>query len=182
MKLHPMTVVLAAVGLAGCEPDNQATLGNNATPVANESLPGGGAAIPVGAAELRVASKEPYGEYLVDRSGRALYVLEDSRAGGSHSGQASSRCTGECYAEWPPFVTEGSPVAGPQVNGGMISTTPIEQGQQVTYAGWPLYYYRGDRSAGSTSGQEVHDSWGGWYLLSPDGDRIEGREMGPSAQ
>lgn len=175
----------AAFAFAGCEPDNQATVGNNAAAIGNEALPGGGAARPVGAAELRIASKDPFGDYLVDGAGRALYVLEGSREQGGQQAQQLGQkpeCTGECLAEWPPYLTEGAPRAGPGVQAGQISTASFQQGQQVTYAGWPLYYYRGDRDDGSTAGQDVHDRWGGWYLLSPQGERIEGRQLGPAAE
>ena len=185
MTYRIILAAAAAVAVAGCEPDNQATVGNNASAVGNEALQGGGAARPLGASEIEVASKEPFGAYLVDGAGRALYVLEGSR---QQSGQEAQQlgenpeCTGECLAEWPPYLTEGAPVAGQGVTAGQISTTSMQDNQQVTYAGWPLYYYRGDRDAGSTSGQEVHDRWGGWYLLSPSGERIEGRDMGPGAE
>ena len=185
MTKRIILAAMAAFAVAGCEPDNQATIGNNATAVGNEALPGGGAARPVGAAELRVATKEPFGEYLVDGAGRALYVLEGSREQrGQQAQQLGQRpeCTGECLAEWPPYLTEGVPRPGPGVDAGQISTTALQDSQQVTYVGWPLYYYRGDRDAGSTAGQDVHDRWGGWYLLSPQGERIEGREMGPGAE
>ena len=185
MTRRIILAAVAAFAIAGCEPDNQATTGNQAVAAGNESLPGGGAARPLGASELRIAAKEPFGEYLVDGAGRALYVLEGSRQqGGRQSPQLGQtpECTGECLAEWPPYLTEGAPRAGPGVDAGQISTTAMQDSQQVTYAGWPLYYYRGDRDAGSTAGQDVHDRWGGWYLLSPGGERIEGREMGPGAE
>jgi hypothetical protein len=40
---------------------------------------------------------------------------------------------------------------------------------QVTYGGWPLYYYSGDAAPGDVNGQGVN---GVWYVVSPDGDEI----------
>lgn len=187
MQKRIILAAVAAFAVAACEPDNQATTGTTATAEANEALPGGGAARQLDAARIAVATKEPFGEYLVDGAGRSLYVLEGSRQQGRPGQQGQQlgqtpECTGECLAEWPPLLTEGAPRAGQGVDAGKISTTALQESQQVTYAGWPLYYYRGDAGPGSTAGQEVHDRWGGWYLLSPGGERIEGREMGPGAQ
>lgn len=197
MKTRIILGAAAAFVLAACEPDNQATTGGNATAVGNEALPGGGAARQVAAGQLAVATSDDYGQYLVDGEGRALYVLEGSRqqagqaqqpAQGQQASQPqaqgqTAQCAAECHAEWPPYVTQGAPAAGQGIDAGLISTTAtMQNAQQVTYAGWPLFYYSGDRDPGSTSGQELDDSWGSWYLLAPSGERIEGREMGPSAE
>jgi predicted lipoprotein with Yx(FWY)xxD motif len=40
---------------------------------------------------------------------------------------------------------------------------------QVTYNGWPLYYFSGDSAAGSTNGQG-HDNE--WFLVAPSGKAI----------
>jgi predicted lipoprotein with Yx(FWY)xxD motif len=181
-------VAAAALALAACERADQEVATNveaNQPTAVDRQLADGGAAAPVGAAAVRVASKEPYGDYLVDGGGRALYVLEGSRREGRQQAEQLGQrpdCAGECLAEWPLFLTEGAPTAGPKVDAGQVSTIARPEGQQVSYAGWPLYYYVGDRGPGSTSGQDYHDRWGGWYLLSPAGERIEGREMGPSAE
>ena len=43
---------------------------------------------------------------------------------------------------------------------------------QVTYDGSPLYYAR-DSGPGQTTGQDVTDQWGEWYLVQPSGERQE---------
>ena len=43
---------------------------------------------------------------------------------------------------------------------------------QVTYNGWPLYYYAKDMAAGDTTGQEAGEKW---YLISPGGEEIAGK-------
>jgi predicted lipoprotein with Yx(FWY)xxD motif len=42
---------------------------------------------------------------------------------------------------------------------------------QVTYNGWPLYYYAKDQQAGDTTGEGVGSVW---YLVSPTGDKVGG--------
>jgi predicted lipoprotein with Yx(FWY)xxD motif len=196
-----MSLTLAAFALAGCdsrETEMAINAQGNQGAASDVELPGGGAARQLEAGSIQIASKDPYGPYLADGTGRALYVLEGTRQQGQQQGggqQAQGQqaqpqlgegqrgqCTGECLAEWPAFMTSGSPSAAQGVDSSMISTISVEGGQQVTYAGWPLYHYRGDRGQGSTAGQDLHDRWGGWYLLSPDGEQIEGRAIGPTSQ
>ena len=43
----------------------------------------------------------------------------------------------------------------------MLGTAPRRDGtQQLTYDGRPLYYFAGDKAAGSTAGQDI-DHFGG---------------------
>jgi predicted lipoprotein with Yx(FWY)xxD motif len=43
----------------------------------------------------------------------------------------------------------------------------------VTYNGHPLYYYAGDSKPGATSGQGLDQFGGGWYVVTPAGDKID---------
>ncbi|HET7369745.1 MAG TPA: hypothetical protein VFK45_02780 [Gammaproteobacteria bacterium] len=43
---------------------------------------------------------------------------------------------------------------------------------QVTYNGWPLYYYAGDKKPGDTRGQDKKGFGAEWYLISPEGHII----------
>lgn len=66
---------------------------------------------------------------------------------------------------------------GAKVQDAMIATTERRDGaQQVTYNGWPLYYYEKDTESGQTSGHGVKDAKGEWYLIAPDGNKIEKHE------
>lgn len=118
---------------------------------------------------LRVDTLAGVGPYLTDQSGRALYLIE-----GAPEGQ--STCYDACAEEWPPFLApEGAPQAGaPPVQSGLIGTLERRDGStQVTYGGHALYYYHDDRRAGQTTGQDVTDQWGEWYLVRPDGEHLE---------
>ena len=125
---------------------------------------------------IAVDSLPDGGAYLTDGSGMALYLLEGEPSD-------SSTCYDACAREWPPFMAlQGSPSAqGQQIQQNLIGT--IERrggGQQVTYAGHPLYYYHDDTGEGQTQGQDVTDQWGEWYLVQPNGQPLEGQGGGNS--
>jgi predicted lipoprotein with Yx(FWY)xxD motif len=86
-----------------------------------------------------------------------------------------SSCSGACAKVWPPLLSTATPAAAGGVNASDIATITRSNGtKQVTYKGHPLYYYVGDRSAGSTSGQGS-DSFGAkWWLVAPSGGAIIG--------
>jgi hypothetical protein len=52
--------------------------------------------------------------------------------------------------------------------------TSMQQGgaDQVTYAGHPLYYFKGDTSPGATTGQGITNFGGRWWLVAPSGTPI----------
>ena len=89
--------------------------------------------LPVGAALVTTANKAPFGTYLVDGAGRALYILEGQR---NQSGM--DRCLGECLRVWPPLHTNGPPTNGPAVNAPLLGSMTMHGAPHVTYAGWPL--------------------------------------------
>lgn len=120
-----------------------------------------------GAAKLQAEKQQPYGEYLVNADGRALYMFEKDPKG-------QSTCYDACAAAWPPMLTSGKPQTGQAVKASLVGTIERKGGQtQVTYNGMPLYYYVKDQGPGTATGQDVHDQFGGWYLVSPAGRKIE---------
>ena len=123
--------------------------------------------VPVtGAATVNVAEVGTFGEALVDGEGRSLYLFTNDT---QNSGASS--CTGECLVNWPPLFTDGEPVAGAGVDQAMLGTISLPDGTtQVTYNGWPLYYYIDDTAAGDANGQGVG---GVWFLVTPTGEMIE---------
>lgn len=129
----------------------------------------GGAAYSAGEAMIQSANKAPFGAYLADGSGRSVYLFTADK------GSASS-CYGACATAWPPVLASapGKATVGPGVAAGMLGTTPRRDGtQQLTYDGRPLYYFAGDKTAGSTAGQNIDHFGGEWYLVSPQGREIE---------
>jgi predicted lipoprotein with Yx(FWY)xxD motif len=110
----------------------------------------------------------PHGTYLVDGQGKSLYLFVPDKNG-------ASTCFGPCAAAWPPLTVPNAPTAGPGVTAGMLATINRPDGsKQVTYAGHPLYYFVGDRSAGDTTGQALNNFGGLWWLVTPGGTAITG--------
>lgn len=129
--------------------------------------PAATAGVPVtGAATVNVADVGTFGQALVDGAGRSLYLFTNDT---QNSG--TSACTGDCLVRWPPLLTDGEPVAGTGVDAAMLGTITLPDGTtQVTYNGWPLYYFQDDTAAGDALGQGVG---GVWFLVAPTGEMIE---------
>lgn len=94
-----------------------------------------------------------------------------------------STCFGGCARIWPPLLTTGQPIAGGGVNPSGLGTLRRPDGtMQVTYFGWPLYFFAFDLVAGAksglTNGEDVVDPFnkGVWYLVTPAG----GIQPGPA--
>jgi len=103
-----------------------------------------------------------FGPFLVTH-GWTLYMYPPDR-------QRQVTCTAvdDCQEDWPPlFVGAGHTViAGPGVKQRLLGTMAGDGGRVVTYNHWPLYYYDGDRSAGSVNGQGQGFNW---YVIAPNG-------------
>ena len=122
----------------------------------------GAAAAPAGPATV-AAKTGALGTYLVDGSGKSLYLYTPDTS-------TASTCYGQCVAFWPALLTNGAPQAGSGATASMLGTSPRTDGTtQVTYNGHPLYYFKGDKAAGDTSGQGKE---GTWFLVAPAGTQI----------
>lgn len=85
-------------------------------------------------------------------------------------GSGKSTCYGKCAEVWPPVLTKGKPKAKGQAMAGLLGTIKRKNGTtQVTYNGWPLYYFVKDHASGDTKCQAMYASGGEWYLLTPKG-------------
>ncbi len=156
------TAAVAACGSSGSGGTQAATSG----PAPAGSSAAAPATAGSGGAALAVATSKA-GQILVDGKGRALYLFEADRG-------AVSSCTGACAKAWPPYTVTGTPQAGAGVTAGLIATTTRSDGtHEVTYNGHPLYYFAGDRAAGTTAGQGLKAFGAGWYVLAPNGNKID---------
>ncbi|MGE3538762.1 MAG: hypothetical protein AB7N91_15190 [Candidatus Tectimicrobiota bacterium] len=123
-------------------------------------------------ASLIVAQSDQYGTYLTDSVGRAVYLFTADRQGAGEL-QAASRCTDACAQAWPPLTTTGQPQAGPQAQAALLGTIQRQEGtRQVTYNGWPLYYFAQDQPQSQPGGQEKKGFGGAWYLVQPQGMKV----------
>ncbi|MGI9113274.1 MAG: COG4315 family predicted lipoprotein [Gaiellaceae bacterium] len=108
-----------------------------------------------------------YGVILFDGRGRALYGFTRDRRGGP------SQCYGACAQAWPVYFAPGQLRAGNGVRQSLIGTTRRRDGRrQVTYNGWPLYYYVRDRSPGQVTCQNVDEFGGLWLVVRPRGQLV----------
>lgn len=126
--------------------------------------------------ELKTLTDSGLGAYLADGEARPIYTFEaDARATGDRP--AESRCHDACARTWPPVVDEDAPeveVSDKKIDRSLIGYIEREDGKrQLTYRGWPLYYYAKDHAgAGTVVGQTVEDHGGKWHLMAPDGTVI----------
>jgi len=92
------------------------------------------------------------GNVLTDQKGRTLYFFTKDVNG-------TSACTSGCLDVWPIFT-----VAAPKLDTGLVATdfgsiTRADGKSQVTFKGWPLYYYASDAAAGDVKGENVGGVW-----------------------
>lgn len=91
---------------------------------------------------------------LVDSQGFTLYTF-------AHDHEGESTCYDRCAEEWPPLTLESGaePTAGENVPGELGTVEREDGSMQVTYMGFPLYYYHEDEAPGDANGQGVADVW-----------------------
>src|SRR5258708_24314703 len=74
---------------------------------------------------------------LVGPDGRTLYIL-------TKDDQGKSTCYAACAKLWPPLMVDGNaqPTAAEGIPGKLGTTTRTDGSRQLTYDGWPLYYFQ----------------------------------------
>jgi predicted lipoprotein with Yx(FWY)xxD motif len=120
-------------------------------------------AVAAGATTVTLGKNDQLGSFLVDDKGMTLYLFTKDTPN-------TSNCYDKCATAWPPLLTTGAPAGGEGVDASKLGTTNRTDGTvQVTYNGWPLYYYAKDKTAGDVVGQDVG---GVWYVVSAAGDKV----------
>ena len=115
-------------------------------------------------ASVMVGKSTPLGDFLVDAKNMTLYLYTKDTPN-------TSNCYDKCAVAWPPLLTSGAPVGGAGIDASKLGTTKRTDGsEQVTYNGWPLYYYVKDTKPGDVTGQNVGTVW---FVISPAGDMIK---------
>jgi predicted lipoprotein with Yx(FWY)xxD motif len=157
-------IVSALVGLVllatACSPQAAPTAAPPAEMPATEPP----VAIPVtGDAVVNLGQNDTLGSFLVDEGGMTLYLFTKDTPN-------TTVCYDNCAVAWPPLLTTGAPVAGEGVDASLLGTPTRTDGSvQVTYNGWPLYYYEEDKAPGDVIGQDVG---GVWYVVSAAGEQV----------
>ena len=124
------------------------------------------AAAEASATKTLIVKSTRFGRILFAGNGRALYAFTRDRRGGP------SRCYGDCASAWPVYFKRGALVAGTGVKRSLLGTTKRRDGRlQVTYNGWPLYYYAHEK-AGEVKCQNVVTHGGTWLVVGPSGKLV----------
>ena len=151
---------LALLGLAACGSSDNKT-SSSAGQSVTTAAPVTTAAAPVTTAApavLNTSTKDPFGTYLTDATGKSLYVFDKDTT------PNTSSCTGQCATTWPPLLLPAgaaTPVPTPTgVTGTLtVSPRPDGAGSQVVWNGKPLYRYAGDSNPGDTNGDGIGNVW-----------------------
>lgn len=146
--MRTLPIALLALILAGC---------GSSGPAADAShLDGRASTVTYATAQSGV-------KYLVDGTGRALYLFVNDTS-------AKSTCNGACATTWPPLA--GSATAGAGLTSTLGTSTRDDGSTQAVYNGHPLYYFMNDNGPGQTKGEGVNGSGGLWYLIDPSGSAV----------
>ena len=113
---------------------------------------------------VKTVASAKFGTVLVGSTGKTLYRYTVDSKG-------VNRCTSNaaCNKYWPPLLVKATakPIAGGGASASLIGTIKAAHGmRQVTYAGFPLYFFAGDTKAGETSGQGFQSQW---YVVNTKG-------------
>jgi predicted lipoprotein with Yx(FWY)xxD motif len=175
-----IVLLFAALGLAACAPaaTPQAPAPAPTNPPAPTEVPPAAApaattapaataapAAPMAkAVTLQIGGNDALGKFLTDGDGNTLYLLTKDPKG-------TSNCNGQCATSWPPVIPDGQPTLKDGVSSALISTTLRADGsKQLTYNGWPIYYFEKDQKPGDTNGQGVNNVW---WVVSGEGNPIK---------
>jgi len=159
MKINRL-IFSALAGLAllvtACAPQATPTAAPPTQPPAATSAPAMGTTVQVG-------KNDALGSFLVDDKGMTLYLF-------TKDSPNTTTCYDQCATNWPPLLTTGAPVAGEGVDASKFGTITRTDGTvQVTYNGWPLYFYAKDAAPGDVVGQNVGDVW---FVVSPASEQV----------
>ena len=120
------------------------------------------------AASVKTVHNAKFGTVLVAANGKTLYRYTVDSKG-------VNRCTGNatCAKYWPQLLIKAGakPVAGTGVNASLLGTIKAKSGmRQITYAGYPLYFFAGDSKAGQVAGQGFDKTW---YVVNTKGALVK---------
>src|ERR1700683_3045015 len=110
-----------------------------------------------------MTATSPLGTILVAANGRTLYELDSDTA-------TMSTCTGSCTMLWPPLTVTGKPIAGAGVDQSQLTVLNGPNGDQVVYAGHPLYEFAQDTAPGDVKGQNFAGNI--WHVLTAAGQEV----------
>jgi predicted lipoprotein with Yx(FWY)xxD motif len=105
------------------------------------------------------------GSFLTDGAGRTLYACLDDTPGRGLT-EPSSACTGACLSArppWSPGVALATRIPSSLEASAFALFERPDGVMQLSYRGWPIYYYREDVNPGDTAGHNQ----GAWRAIDP---------------
>lgn len=163
MKYRYQIGALAALILllAACQPSASATESAAASEAASLAPSEAAASVAPSEAAAGVTLtivETSAGTTLAGADGLTLYVRIDEEGG-------TILCVDDCLTNWPPLT--GTVDAG-EADAAMLGTVTRPDGtEQVTYNGFPLYYFAGDAAEGDANGEGLGDIW---FIANPSGE------------
>ena len=113
---------------------------------------------PVPKIQVQLRDDAKFGKIITDSNGRSLYFFSDDAGD-------TSTCYGGCATAWPPFNISNPTLADGLKSADFATTTRTDGNKQLTYKGWPLYYFSQDAVAGDVKGDPVARTW---YVAKTD--------------
>ena len=117
---------------------------------------------------VRAFKSGSFGMVLAASNGHTLYRYTLDSKGVN---RCSSNAT--CNKFWPALLVKAGvrPTTGAGASASLLGTMKAAHGMaQVTYAGFPLYFFAGDKAAGQTKGQGFE---GKWYVVNERGALVK---------
>ncbi|MDN3017947.1 hypothetical protein PH210_17260 [Paenibacillus sp. BSR1-1] len=103
--------------------------------------------------QLQLLEDAKIGKYLADAKGMTLYYFTKDQPG-------KSNCSGQCLENWPAFSAKEFKVPAGFSPSDFGTIKREDNGaEQVTYKGYPLYYWIKDKAKGDVTGQGVGNVW-----------------------
>jgi len=163
-------VVLALAGCGGSSSSSSSSATSSAAAPASSTSAATSSAGASSTAAVKISAKTipGLGPVLVNAQGHTLYTFAPDK-------DKKVTCVSSCAAVWPPVKLPAGAKAAPSdaVKASLLGSDPDPSGGNVvTYAGWPLYTYVTDTSAGAHTGQAINLNGGLWYVISPAGKVI----------
>jgi predicted lipoprotein with Yx(FWY)xxD motif len=112
-------------------------------------------------AALQKVTVKPYTGILASAKHHAFYLL-------SNESGAKIHCRTHCLSIWPPLLVKTSVTSvsvGVGVGGKIGFVKRSSTMKQVTFNGYPIYFFTGDSGPNQVNGQGIVSDGGTWYLV-----------------
>ncbi len=124
---------------------------------------------------LTVVRVPGHGAALATARGDSVYALSSEKG-------AKLTCTGRCASIWPPVVVAAS-VTAVRVGAGVAGHVGLvrrgSKTKQVTFNGYPLYGFVGDKGPHEDHGEGIVNFGGTWALVRPGARSVAATLMLP---